>query len=125
MKFISDLSEKKMIDGLVRMAPHARIVSHVPGRIRLKFSMEGVTALNGKGNMENPIDIPGILRTRINKFARSIIVEYDHKKIPYDLWERLGRIGKDPNEAKSVVRDLRKIFLAQDSLEETENKKVK
>ena len=114
MKQIQELTDREMIDGLLKIAPHATISSHVPGRIRLKISMEGVKALNGKMNGENPIRIPGITGTRINKFARSIIIEYDHRKISHELWERLGRIRNHPGEAQGVVKDLRRFFSGED-----------
>ncbi len=114
MKTIEDLSDQQIMDGLLRIAPHVRIAHHLPGRIRLKISLEGVKALNGKFSTEEPIRIPGILGTRINTFARSMIIDYDDEKIPYELWERLGRIGKGPGNAKSVVRDLRRIVSGED-----------
>ena len=114
MKQIQELSDREMIEGLLKIAPHATISSHVPGRIRLKISMEGVKALNGKVNGENPIRIPGIISTRINTFARSIIIEYDDQRIPYELWERLGHIRNHPGEAQGVVKDLRRFFSGED-----------
>lgn len=110
MKAILDLNDQQMIDGLLKIAPHAKIAHHVPGRIRLKISVEGIKALNGTLNAEDPIRIPGILSTRINTFARSIIIDYDPERIHYELWERLGRVGRHPEEAENVVKLLRAVL---------------
>jgi hypothetical protein len=110
MKPIEDMNDKQIIAGLVSIVPHAVIAHHIPGRIRLKISLEGVKALNGSLNADDPIQIPGILSTRINRFARSIIIDYDDKKIPYDLWDRLGHIRERPEEAADVVKQLRAVL---------------
>ncbi len=110
MKAIDDMNDEQIIAGLLSIVPHAVIAHHIPGRIRLKISLEGVKALNGRMNADNPLRIPGILSTRINRFARSVIIDYDDRKIPYDLWERLGRIEERPEEATDVVKQLRAVL---------------
>ena len=110
MKSIDDIDDEQMIDGLLRIAPHAAIVHHIPGRLRLKISFEGVRALNGGGIAVEKIRIPGIRRTRVNGFARSVVIEYDPKKIPHDLWVNLGAVGKRPDLAPKIVSCLRSLF---------------
>jgi len=110
MKEIDDMNDEQIIAGLLSIVPHAVIAHHIPGRIRLKISLEGVKALNGRMNADDPLRIPGILSTRINRFARSIIIDYDDQKIPYDIWERLGHIKERPEEAADVVKQLRAVL---------------
>ncbi|MCP4576847.1 MAG: hypothetical protein GY846_11240, partial [Deltaproteobacteria bacterium] len=51
MKNIEGLKDEEIIQGLLQIGKHAHIAAHIPGRIRLKISMEGVKALNnGNGN---------------------------------------------------------------------------
>lgn len=111
MKIIEDLTDEQIVDALLRIAPHARIAHHIPGRIRFKVSPEGAKALNGRINIGEPARIPGILSSRVNAFARSMIIKYDQEKIPYDLWERLGRIKEKPEDAKELVHELRALLL--------------
>ncbi|MBW2707992.1 MAG: cation transporter [Deltaproteobacteria bacterium] len=110
MKSIDDIDDEEMIDALLRIAPYASIAHHIPGRIRLKISLEGAKAINGGGTAVESIRIPGIRNTRINAFARSVVIEYDEKKIPYDLWVSLGEVGKRPDLALQIVNRLRALF---------------
>jgi hypothetical protein len=107
MKEIDDMDDEQIIAGLLSIVPHAVIAHHIPGRIRLKISLEGAKALNGRLEQEDIIRIPGIIGARINAFARSIVIDYDAKKIPYDLCERLRHIQERPEEAADVVKQLR------------------
>ena len=110
MKSINDIDDEQMIDGLLRIAPYASIAHHIPGRIRLKISLEGAKAINGGGIAVDRIRIPGIRSTRVNGFARSVVIEYDEKIIPYDFWVSLGKVGKRPDLAAQIVNRLRALF---------------
>jgi len=113
MKVIDNMSDEQIIEGLLSIVPHAAIAHHIPGRIRLKISLEGVKALNGRLDADDALRIPGILSARINRFARSIIIDYDATRLPYDLWERLGHIQERPEEAADVVKQLREVLIEQ------------
>ncbi|QCQ22593.1 hypothetical protein [Desulfoglaeba alkanexedens] len=102
MREIEGMNNEKIIAGLMSIVPHAVIAHHIPGRIRLKISLEGVKTLNGKMDAHDPLRVPGILSTRINRFARSIVIDYEEKRIPYDLWERLGQIKERPEAGADV-----------------------
>ena len=108
-KSINDLKDEEIIEGLLRIGPHARIAAHIPGRIRLKISMEGARILNNGTNYEG-LHIPGILSFRVNTFAGSIIIEYDPDRIPHDLWERLGRLRENPERARDLATELRTVL---------------
>lgn len=110
MKEIDDMNDEQIIAGLMSIVPHAVIAHHIPGRIRLKISLEGVKALNGRMNADDPLRVPGIVNTRVNRFARSIVIDYDPKKIPYELWERLGHIKERSEAAADVVKQLRSVL---------------
>ncbi len=110
MKSIDDIEDERMIDGLLRIAPYATIVHHIPGRIRLKISLEGARAVNGRGIAMDGIRIPGIKSTRVNSIGRSVIIDYDEKLIPHDLWVGLGEVGKRPDLAPKIVSRFRALF---------------
>lgn len=110
MKSIDDINDEQMIDGLLRIAPHVAIAHHIPGRIRLKISLEGARAVNGGGIAMDGIRIPGIRSMRINGFARSVVIEYDEKIIPHDFWVSLGEIGSRPDLATQTVSRLRTLL---------------
>lgn len=77
-----------------RFAPHARIVHHIAGRIRLKLGDEarlpGTLADVSPERVRAALEsIPGVRAVRFNLLARSCTVEYDPKAIPHDAFPDL------------------------------------
>lgn len=94
-----------------RFAPHARIVHHLAGRIRLKLG--DAARLPGELTDLSPEivrtaleSIPGVHTVRFNLLARSCTVEYDPKVIPHDAFPDLIAC-RDTPAAQGLVDALR------------------
>ena len=105
------LPTEDLIDTVISLAPHAEICHHIPGRIRLKISLSGLGLIERSGMVRTIHSIPGVMGQRISYHSRSIIIEYDRKRIPYELWELLGQIKNKPELAR-VATDLMRILWA-------------
>ena len=105
MKLINGVHAEEIIGTVIGLAPHAEICSHIPGRIRLRISLSGLGQIDRSGIARTINAIPGVMNQRVNLHARSIVIEYDRKIIPYDLWELLGQIRNKP-ELATVATDL-------------------
>lgn len=99
-----------LVQLIVRLAPHQEIVHHVPGRIRLKIRLSGLDVMEDMDVQSMVESIPGVLNTRINSMARSVIVEYDRSRLPYDLWESLGQLKKNPELETEVSQRLKGLW---------------
>jgi hypothetical protein len=97
-----------LVRDIIRLALYTEITSHTPGRVRLKYSLR-----------KSPLDldpqdlvrrIPGLLSTRVKVFSSSIVIEYDPRLLPPDLWEDLNRIKKNPDLAADVAERLMGLF---------------
>lgn len=98
--------ERSGIEQIVRVAEHLKVVHHVPGRIRLRFSMAAVKA-------SRSMDLPGLLKTipgvrklRVNSAAMSIVVDYDPARLPFDLWQMLVDIPREPESTRIFLERL-------------------
>jgi hypothetical protein len=85
------------------------VVHHVPGRLRLRLDPQirnhpaagEVASWSGSG--------AGILATRLNPMARSLIVEYDPKRIDADELEDF-LAGTDAARVQALAKTLAKVF---------------
>jgi len=85
------------------------VVHHVPGRMRLRLDpqLRGHPAAKVLGQWK--ANGSGVLSTRLNLLARSLVIEYDPKRIdPRTLEEFLTEA--DDERAKAQVETLAKIF---------------
>ena len=98
-----------LINMVIRLAPHVEICHHIPGRIRLKISLSALSLFDAPSISRSLHAIPGVVRQRINLRARSVVIEYDRKLLPYDLWELLGQIRCRP-ELTPVASELMQIL---------------
>ncbi len=68
------------------------IAHHVPGRIRVKLAIGGLTHLP-KVDPAPFLDlikrIRGVKSTRVNVAALSVVIDYDTNEIPFSTWNRL------------------------------------
>ena len=94
---------------LLEMRNFVDVAHHVPGRLRLRLDPRvrehpasrefGQWSANGSG----------ILSTRLNPMARSLVVEYDPKRIdPVALENFL--VGADDAQAAALAETLAKVF---------------
>ncbi|NLI34399.1 MAG: hypothetical protein GX422_16685 [Deltaproteobacteria bacterium] len=92
-----------LVDDFMTLLPHLDVVHHVPGRIRLKLRFSGLQAFR-KMDVNGIVSrIPGVVGFRVNVVARSVVVDYDDKVLPFELWQKMDRFKELP-ELESEVR---------------------
>ena len=101
----------RVIRDIIGLAPYIEITRHIPGMVRLKFSLWGLTAARDIDFDALVRHIPGLLDTRVKLLSRSIVIDYDPVLIPGDLWEDLDRIKKKPELAVRVAERLQGLLL--------------
>ncbi len=101
-----DYSVDDVVAAVMRIAPHKEITHHIPGRIRLKILPSGVDNVRDLDLEGLVARIPGVLDLRVNILARSIMIEYDRNRLPYDLWESLNRVKEHPETGPELIERL-------------------
>jgi len=99
-----------LLDKLIELAGHTAIVHHIPGRIRLKVKLAGLLLAQDLEVADLADHFKGILETRANMAARSIVIVYDTGTIAPGLWEQLVNGKKDPSVQDSVRKELERLF---------------
>jgi len=100
----------QVVEILMNLAPHAEIAHHIPGRVRLKILLSGF-ALARKSDLKGLAkSIPGVLKMRLNIFARSMIIDYDQEKLSPQLWEDMSQLRKNPAMTAEVKERLRALW---------------
>ena len=110
MNALDNVKVEAIVQDLLHIAPHAEIVHHIPGRIRLRISVSGIKAVRERDLEAIVSAVPGVLNTRINPFAKSAVIEYDHNRFPDDLWESLEELSRKPELAADVAERLQALF---------------
>lgn len=92
---------------LFQLIKHLSIVHHLPGRIRIRISKQGINQflkLNKNSNLNFKItDFKGLKDFRLSKPTLSCIINYDPKVINSDDWEKLLK-----NDSQTVLLILAK-----------------
>jgi hypothetical protein len=111
------LNPDEQVNLLLRLTDLCRIGEHRPGRITLKvglLELPRLTSLiNEVKNIEGEIArIPGYRshKTRVGLTGGSVVIDYDPKVFPRDLWESLGALKKNPSSREYVAQRLRALF---------------
>jgi len=60
--------------------------------------------------------IPGLLNAQVKLLSRSIIIDYDPKLLPGDLWDELNRIKTKPELALGVAERLQGLLARNKSV---------
>ena len=96
------------MDIIFSLAPFARVLHHIPGRIRIRISTEAARYLSGDmAGISGVISgLPGIMNVRINPIIGSVLVEYDPKFFEPDLWERIVGINGNSEEKAGFKNEL-------------------
>ena len=77
---------------LLTLQPYFSVKQYISGRLRLKFDLKILDLPEAKAIMEERSEIPQeIVHVRVNKFARSLILEYIPEQLPFELLEQLLR----------------------------------
>lgn len=85
---------------VVELRRLAQIVHHVPGRLRLRVALEVAARLSREQRQQLLAGVQtmeGIVETRLNPAAASLVIHYDPQRIPAPTWEVL--FGSDPQAA--------------------------
>ena len=101
---------KKVVRDIVSIAPYTKITSHIPGRVCLKYSLMGLISAREIDFDELVRRIPGLLNAQVKVFSRTLVIDYDPKLLPGDLWEDLNRIKAKPELAISVADRLQRLL---------------
>ena len=113
MDVAKSANSQKIVEFLLRLAPHASISDHVPGKIKLKVELSGLLLMGDYDLGSMVRSIPGILKTDAQLLSRSVVITYDPRKLPYELWEALVQIKRDPAHAPRVRAILEKVLQQQ------------
>ena len=91
---------------LANLRKYLTIKHHVPGRIRIKINPVVLAEPMAKELMQSKMSKPpGVDGVRFNALARSVVIEYDARRIAPDLLEDIVN-AKDDAEAADKVREL-------------------
>jgi hypothetical protein len=90
------VSADDVIRLLFDLAPHTEIAEHVPGKITMKFSLSGIVSLQNADIKKFSQAIPGIRKTTVRLWRRSVVIEYDKDQVPFSIWEDLVRSDQNP-----------------------------
>ena len=103
----------RIMDALTVLGPHSDVARNVSGKIELKLRLSGMNALLGnkwEGLIES---IPGILSTRLRLLSRKIVIDYDPRVLPDDLWEDIARLREEPDSAPRVRKRLEGLSVSE------------
>lgn len=95
---------------LAALRRHLTVKHHIPGRIRVAFnaSLLAVPGVQSALHFQGPPP-PGVSEVRVNAMARSVVIEYDPKRISPDLLEELAAT-RDDDRAARIVRELSEVL---------------
>ncbi len=97
-------------NAIAKLRRYIGVKHHIPGRLRIKFDpkivMDKQALQLAREHHELP---PGVHDTRINLAARSVIIEYDPKRIAPEILEQLATT-KDDIQASALVEQLHTIL---------------
>ena len=86
---------------------HLTIAHHVPGRLRVRFSANVLTALPqmDKAQLDTVLGaLPDITDVRLNALAGSAVITYLPARIPVASWHTL--INADEHDALALLDDM-------------------
>ena len=96
------LTSEEVIQNLITLAPHTEIAEHHQGKIRLKLLMSGLKVVKNIDFDALARCIPGLLSMNVKMLSRSVVIDYDPKRLPSDLWEDLVQIRHKPDTTPNV-----------------------
>lgn len=105
------MKTEEIIELLFDLIPHTRLTEHVPGRIQFKFKLSALGVLQGVNlkTLANFIP-PGILNTQTKLLSRTVIIDYDTDRLPYELLESLFQLREEPHKKPWVTERLKDLF---------------
>ncbi len=95
---------KSTVDQLLSLAAQTEIVKHVPGRIQLKLKLTGISLALNLDLLGLKASIQGILGANVS--GTSVVIDYDEKVLPKELWELMIKSNGNPKIQQLVRREL-------------------
>lgn len=96
------------LNHLAEVRNYLTVAHHVPGRIRVKFKLTLAGHPLIKEITQSDLPLPeGIVGTRLNLFARSVVVDYDPDMISPELLDEMLRT-EDDRRAMELVQEFEK-----------------
>jgi len=92
------------VDSLINLAGHTEIIKHVPGQIHLKIKVTGLSLALNLDLLGLKASIHGILGAEVS--GRTVVIDYDEKVLPKELWELLIKSHANPKIQQLVRREL-------------------
>jgi hypothetical protein len=105
----------ELVEAVIRISHYTEIAHHIPGRIRLKITLAGLPHLQDLNAEALLQRIPGIRQVEIKALSHSVVIHYESKLFPRDLWEGLSKLRHHPERRDEMNSRLRQI-LARDSV---------
>lgn len=98
----------KAVDQLIQLGGHTEIVKHTPGQIHLRVKLTGVSiALSLAASLKGiQLSLKGIVGATGDVSKRSIVINYDDKVLPKELWELLVKSHANPKIQQLVKREI-------------------
>ena len=91
---------------VVKLRKYLSVKHHIPGRIRISFDKSIITDPEALALVKSAPDMPeAVKKTSVNIFSKSVVIEYDAKKVPPELLEELVNAPTD-EEAESALKRL-------------------
>jgi hypothetical protein len=96
------------VDRLINLAGHTEIVKHIPGQIHLRIKPTGILLALDFDLLGLQASIKGILSTDVS--GRTMVINYDEKTLPKELWELLIKSHANPKIRQLVRSQLLSLF---------------
>lgn len=97
---------------IATLRKYLSIKHNLPGRIRIKFSLDIMKDPEALKLAQSPPDMPDAVKeTKVNIFSRTLLLEYDADLVPPSLLEELITT-EDDDRAAEIVRELHEILFA-------------
>jgi hypothetical protein len=84
------------VNDLLLLAPHVELAGHTPGRITFRLKLSALSVAQSLDSARLAKELPGILKTDLKLFSRTVVIDYDPARLPPAVWEELGALGADP-----------------------------
>lgn len=99
-----DTKAVKDVDSLINLAGHTEIIKHTPGRIHLKIKLTGISLALNLDLLGLKSSIRGLLGANVS--GRTVVIDYDEKVLPKELWELLIKSHGNPKIQQLVRGEL-------------------
>ena len=107
----TDPSTDDVVQLLLDLAPHAKVLKHIPGKITIKFSLSGLGVIqNASIRNFDWAAVPWIKKASTSLWRRSVVIEYDEAEIYPEIWEDLVSADHDPAKRNLLKDRLRAIL---------------